>query len=90
MDIPLELSLWGVAGIVAAITTKLSGVAVYPEFENPTGFPATVLGWHELNEKGVFKVDFGLYTIDSFANIFSAGMDLITTFFGLTFYCTRV
>ena len=35
-------------------------------------------------------MNFGLYTVDSFANIFSAGMDLVTTFFGLTFYCLRV
>ena len=64
--------------------------SVYPEFDNPAGFPYTNAFYYEMNPKQIFNVDFGFYTLTSFFNIFSAVMDLITTGFGLTFYCIRV
>jgi len=52
LDIPIELSLWGAAGLLMMVGTKVSAIAIYPNFE-AAEFPVYVLGWNEKNPLGV-------------------------------------
>ena len=89
-DIPLELSIWGTISLVFVLGSKMSFLALYPEFDNPAGFPMSFLGSNEQNLDGIYHVDLSIYTAASFFNLFSAVLDLVTTAFGLSFYCIRI
>ena len=49
LDIPIELSIWGVLGLFFMVGSKLSAVAIHPNFSAPAGFPFTVIGYNEMN-----------------------------------------
>jgi len=89
LDIPIELSLWGAAGLLMMVGTKLSAVSIYPNFEADE-FPVFVLGWNEKNPLGLLEVDFGLYFVEAIFKLVKSVIDIATIMFGLTFYCIRL
>ena len=73
MDIPIEVSCWGVLGLTLAIFDKIAILGLYadPDF-----------GGAE-NEKGIYTVDVGMYTLDGFFNILTAVVSIIVISFGI-------
>ena len=73
MDIPIEVSCWGVVGIILALLDKIAIVGLYadPDF-----------GGAE-NDKGIYTVNVGMYTLDGFFNILTAVFSIIVISFGI-------
>ena len=70
LDIPIEVSLYGVLGLVLAILDKTAVLGLYAD-------PGTE------NEKGIYSVNVGMYTLDGFFNILTAVFSIIIISFGI-------
>ena len=73
LDIPIEVSLWGVLGMTFSILNKISVVGLYadPDFGG------------EDNKSGIYTVDVGFYTAEGFINIISSIINVTAIGFGI-------
>ena len=86
LDVPLELSLWGLLGIFMFCFVKIGVLGLYAD----TDFKLSMLGNNEENPNGIHKVDLTLYLVNGIAYLVKAAINTLVVIFGLIFYCTRV
>lgn len=86
LDIPIELSIWGVLGIVVAILVKTAAIGLTADTE----FKLSMLGNNQENPNGLHKVDLNYYLVNGVAYIVKAILNIATIVFGLSFYCNRI
>ena len=87
LDIPIELSLWGVLALFMMAFRKIGAAGLYADQD----FKLSMLGGSsEKNPNGIYMVDVTLYFINGIAYIADAVINIAVIVFGLMFYANRV